>query len=130
MTKQEIIEMYRSYLAEEGYVPQVDADGDVTFKCEGWGYFIAIDEDDAEFFRLVCPNIWQIESESEGDKVMRAALHATTRTKVVKVLPVRDNTWASVEMFCSPPETFNKVFQRSLRALQVGVQQFRQKMEE
>lgn len=130
MTKQEIIEMYRSYLAEEGYVPQVDADGDVTFKCGGWGYFIAIDEDDAEFFRLACPNIWQIESESEGDKVMRAALHATTRTKVVKVLPVRDNTWASVEMFCSSPETFYKVFQRSLRALQVGVQQFRQKMEE
>jgi hypothetical protein len=130
MTKQEIAEMYSSYLAEEGYSPKIDEDGDVVFKFEGGTYFVAIDEDDAEFFRVVLANIWAIESEAEGEKVLRAALHATSRTKVVKVLPVRDNTWASVEMFCSPPQSFRNVFPRALRSLQVGVRHFREKMQE
>ena len=35
MTKSERAEMYRSYLAEEGYAPKIDDDGDVRFKYEG-----------------------------------------------------------------------------------------------
>jgi hypothetical protein len=130
MTKDQIADMYRGYLAGEGYSPYLDDEGDVAFKFEGASYFIQVDADDAEFFRLVLPNIWPIESEAEGEKVLRAALHATTKTKVVKVLPVRDNTWASAEMFCVPPESFKNVLPRALRALQVGVRQFREKMQE
>ena len=129
MTKQERAEMYRGFLAEEGYVPKIDGDGDVTFKYEGGGYFIGVDEKDEEFFRLVFPSFWSIESEVEREKVAKAALQATAETKVAKVFPVRDNTWASIEMFCSPPEAFKAVFRRSLSALQASVESFREGMQ-
>lgn len=102
MTKQERSEMYRKYLTEEGYAPKIDDDGDVRFKYEGRYYFIAVDENDEEFFQLVFPNFWTIESDAERDKVAKAAIQATAKTKVAKVFPVNDNTWALIEMFCSP----------------------------
>jgi hypothetical protein len=120
--------MYRSYLAEEGYAPKIDSDGDVVFKYEGRMYCIVVDEEDEEYFNVVYPGFWPIESESERGKVAQAALHATARVKVVKVHPVRDNTWAAVEMFCSPPEAFKPVFQRSLRALRGAVEKFKEEM--
>ncbi len=130
MTKQERAEMYRKYLTEEGYAPKIDDDGDVTFKYEGRYYFIAVDQNDEEFFQLVFPNFWPIESDAERDKVAKVALQATAKTKVAKVFPVHDNTWALIEMFCSPPEVFKAVFRRSLSALQASVEHFRQGMHE
>ncbi len=80
------------------------------------GVFDHHDENDEEFFRLVYPGFWSIESELEREKAQRA-LTATAQTKVAKVFLVCDNTWASIEMFCSPPEVFRTAFHRSLRAL-------------
>ena len=59
----------------------------------------------------------------------QAALSATAETKVVKVYPVDNSTWAAIEMFCSPPEVFKSVFQRSLLALKAGVTRFRGQMQ-
>lgn len=130
MTKQERAEMYRSYLVDEGYAPKIDDDGDVAFKFEGRSYYIAVSADDEHYFRLVFPAFWQVESEEERERMKTAALHATAETKVAKVFLVRDNTWASVEMFCAPPEVFKPVFQRSLRALSAAAETFRTKMNE
>lgn len=122
--------MYRQFLAEEGYVPQIDDDGDVLFKFEGANYFIAVDEDDDQFFRVVLPNFWPIESEEERELVAAAALLATMNVKATKVFPVGDDTWASIEMFCSPPEAFKPVFLRCLRAIQAAVSNFRDAMQQ
>ena len=130
MTKPEQAEMYKNYLAEEGYLPKIDSDGDVAFKCEGRTYVIIIDPDDDTFFHLSLPCFWSIASESERARVEQAALYATSRTKVAKVYQVKDNTVAAVEMFCSPPETFKTVFPKALRALQSCVLSFRSKMSE
>lgn len=130
MTKQERAEMYRQYLADEGYSPRIDDDGDVFFKYEGKGYFIIVSEKDEEFFNLLYPNFWSIENDAERAKVIEAALYATAKTKVAKVFPTKSNTWAVIEMFCSPPETFRSVFRRSLSALRVAVENFRTKMRE
>ena len=130
MTKQERAEMYRQYLAEEGYSPKIDDDGDVFFKFEGRGHVILVSEKDEEFFSLARPNFWSIESDAERAKVVDAALYATKETKVAKVFPVRDNTWATIEMFFCPPESFKGVFRRSLLALQAAIENFRKKMQE
>ena len=130
LPKQERAEMYRSFLAEEGYSPQIDKDGDVTFKYEGGGYCIIVSEQDEEFFQLIYPNFWSIDSEAEREKVAKAALQATAKTKVAKVYPVRDNTWASIEMFCSPPDVFKAVFQRSLSAIRSSLANFKEAMSE
>jgi hypothetical protein len=122
---------YLTFLAEEGYRPKIDATGNVSFKCEGRNYVIKIDEKDEEFFCLAYPNFWRIESDEELSRVKEAALFVTAENKVVKIFPMRDsNTWATIELFCSPPETFTAVFNRCLSVLRRSVKEFVAKMEE
>ena len=108
----------------------MDDDDDVRFKAEGRLYFIAIDDEDPQFFRLVFPNFWSIEDADERQKVLVAASHATMKTKVSKVFVVRDNVWASVELFVGQPVGVQPVFKRSLSALQAGVRAFAESMRE
>jgi len=128
MDKKQRAKMYENFLLEEGFTPTIDQDGDVIFKAEGRTYAILIDERDEEFFRLVFPNFWPIESNEERVKVEQAALQATAETKVAKIFPVRNNVWASIELFCSPPEAFKPVFSRSMSALRAAVGTFAEKM--
>ena len=124
MTKEQRALAVESFLREEGYVPQRDADGDVAFKYEGRYYVVVVDEADPMFFRLIFPNFWSIDSEEERAQVNAAALEACRSTKVAKVFPVNDNTWASVELFVEPYDNYRSVFLRSLGALQAAAQTF------
>jgi hypothetical protein len=124
-------ERYLTFLAEEGYRPRIDANGNVAFKCEGRSYVIEIDEKDEMYFRLVYPNFWEIESDEELSRVKEVALAVTAEHKVVKIYPVKDTTTcATVELFCFPPETFTDVFDRCLRTLRIGSEKFVAKMQE
>ncbi|MBN2199503.1 MAG: hypothetical protein JW747_06585 [Candidatus Aminicenantes bacterium] len=128
--KAELQKMYMDYLTEEGYKPEIDEDGDVRFKREGRNYFIQVDDKDLEFFRLVFPNFWPIESEEERTQVLAAADVSNAKSKVAKVYTVRDNIWASIEIFVAKPEHFKDVFKRSISALENGVANFVNKMRE
>jgi hypothetical protein len=64
-------ERYLTYLLDEGFRPHITNNGNVAFKCEGRNYYIDIDEDDEEFFFLVYPNFWPIESDEELSRVHR-----------------------------------------------------------
>jgi hypothetical protein len=97
-------------------------------KVEGRTYCILISKDDDEFFRLLYPNFWKIESEQERARVERACLEACCNTKVAKVFPVRDNVWATIEIFCLPVESFKLVFKRCLSALRAAVGTFAEQM--
>ena len=88
-----------------------------------------LDENDEQFYRLVVPNFWTIESDEERERVIRAAMQASAKTKVAKIFPVKDDTWASVELFLSGPEEFGGVFARSLSALQSAVRTFRESIQ-
>lgn len=123
MTKAERVEMYRTFLVDGGYAPEVHEGYLVIFTHKDKTLVITVD-DDEEFFRLAMPNFWSIESEAERRDVIRAAERATRDTKAAKVFTVEDDTWASIEMFCWPPETFKPVFERSLTALNTSVDQF------
>lgn len=123
-------EMIMEYLREEGYLPKLDEDGDIVFKCEGRTYYVILDGSDEQFFRLVFPNFWSITDEDERARVETAAQVATAKTKVAKVFPVKDDTWASVELFLPSAEAFNAVFSRSMSALRAAVQTFRESISE
>lgn len=128
MTKAERAKMYEDFLREEGYLPQIDNDGDVVFKMEGRTFLILIDPKDDEFLQVCLPNFWPIESEDERERAQVAANYATEQTKVAKVFPVADNMWATAELFCSPPEMFKPVFRRFLSAITTAVETFRDRM--
>lgn len=122
--------LYVDYLTKEGYRPTVDSDGDVVFMHEGGTYYIDIDTGDPQYFRLVFPNFWEIESADELARVMVAANYATMRTKAAKIYVRSDgqNTVASIEMFFANPEQFRDVFHRAMSALQASLINFREKM--
>lgn len=126
MDRQERAQLYMDYLTAEGYRPSIDKDGDVVFKSEGRTYYIEVDEKDTEYFRLVFPNFWEIESEEELARVLYAANHATMATKVAKVYVRADgkDTIAAIEMFVSPPENFKPIFHRAMSALRASVNDF------
>ena len=130
MSKADRVRVFCDFLKDEGYRPEVDEDGDIVFKSEGNTYLIILEENDEEYFRLVFPTFWSIESSEERKKVERAALKATADTKVAKVFPVRDDTWAAVELFASSLDDIKSVFSRSMSALQVAVGAFVEEMTE
>lgn len=122
--------LYVDYLAHEGYRPTTDSDGDVEFHYEGGLYYIDIETSDANYFHLVYPNFWRIESDEEFARAILAANEATRTTKVAKVYLRSDqkNTSASIEMFFERPEQFKPVFHRSIRALKAAVANFVKEM--
>jgi hypothetical protein len=130
MDKQAKAQLYVDYLKGEGYQPEIDGDGDVRFKSEGRSYFISVDENDDSFFRVCFPNFWPIENEEERVRVHAACDHSNRRSKVAKVFTVRDDVWASLELFVATPEGFKPLFTRCMAALQNGVRNFVDKMRE
>jgi len=120
------------FLAQEGYQPSIDSEGDVKFKAEGRTYYVIVDEEDETYFRLLFPNFWDIGSTEELTRALLAANHATMRTKVAKVYVHDDgkDTSAAIEMFIDPPGDFKLTFNRSMRALMVSVNTFVEKMKE
>jgi len=116
--------MYFDFLKEEGYVPRYDDDRDIVFKVEGLSYLLFASEDDEEYFRMALPFFWEIENEEERQRVMAAATRVNAEIKVIKIYPVEDNTWASIELLFSPPDGFKPVFNRALRVLKHGVERF------
>ncbi|GAB4307772.1 MAG: hypothetical protein Kow0069_05570 [Promethearchaeota archaeon] len=130
MDKKKRAKIVYDFLKSEGYRPEIDRDGDVVYKQEGRTYVIILEERDPEFFRIVFPNFWPIESQEERLKVSIAANEATAMTKAAKVFPIRDNVWASLGSFVDPFESFKKVFKRSMGALNQCVFNFQKKMQE
>lgn len=129
-SKEQLQALFMGFLAAEGYRPEIDSDGDVVFKREGKSYFIAVREDDPEFFQIVMPNIWEIENGTERAQVLVAADHSNSLSKVAKVHTLRDNVWVSIELLLNEPEDFKPVFNRSMSAIDNGVANFVEKMRE
>jgi hypothetical protein len=128
-SRKDLQNMYMHYLQAEGYTPKVDSDGDVTFKAEGRSFYIEVNEDDLEFFRVVFPNFWEIESETERAEAAAAASWANMRTKVAKVyLTTRDDTSISAELFVVRPEDFQEVFPRCISVITTALEHFRDRM--
>jgi len=129
-SKEERQKAYMEFLTREGYRPDIDSDGDVRFKHEGFTYFIEVDEKDDKYFRIGFPNFWSIDSDAERARVLVACDEATRRCKGAKVYSVRDNVWASFETFFDETRQYEPVFRRMMGALRTAVSAFVQKMKE
>lgn len=123
------IEMYVEFLKQEGYSPKVTDSGNVLFKREGFSFFIAVDEKDPNFFQLVLPGIWEIESSSEKKKAQDSINTANYETKTAKGYIVDGDVSVSVELFVDSPEDFRPVFQRCVSSLTTWSKKFVEEME-
>ena len=69
-------EMMKQFLQEEGFCPK-ETDFGLAFKCEGKNYLFIYDDDDAQYFRLMMPCIYETTEENE-DEVFRAMNEVNT----------------------------------------------------
>lgn len=91
------MDLVKEYLAEQGYRYDIDGDGDLHFKAEGVNLYCTDTGEDNQFFRIIMPNIYQLENNRE--KVLEAANKITRDWKVLKAYLVEDRLWLSIEMF-------------------------------
>jgi hypothetical protein len=119
-----VADTYLEFLQGEGFRPEVDEAGDISFKCEGRVYYLMVDEDDPAYFRLLFPNFWSIDSEAEHQRAVLAAAEVTAEIKVAKVYVMNADTQAAAEMFLAAPAQLAPVFDRALRALQGAVRRY------
>ena len=127
-TEAKLQKMYMDFLEGEGMKGTIDGDGDVQFQYEDRTYFIEVNESDEEFFRVVLPNIWSIESISEGVQVVQACDVVNRTMKCTKAYTTNDDVWIAVELFVGRPDAFKSVFQRCLSAISSGVDAFIEEM--
>jgi hypothetical protein len=124
-------DVYFKYLTDQGYRPEYDKDGDVSFKKEGGTYLIMVDEKDEQFFQLAYPNFWPLKSDEERKRALEASNFANTKTKVTKVsVTANNNVWANIELFVAKREDFIPVLDRALSAIGTGIKRFAEKMKE
>jgi hypothetical protein len=126
--KSERMQVVRDYLSNEGFNPIATDEGDLLFQCAEDCYYIILEEDDPDYYRLCYPNFWPIGNDAERAQVLRAAVAATAQTKVAKVYAVQDAVWASIELFLGSADQLNLVLKRSLSALQAAVRNFHQEL--
>ena len=115
---------YLDYFKGEGYVPQADNEGNILFKREGLTYILFTDHKDPNYFRLVCPIIWQISTEEQRVKANQVISLVNLNVKAVKLFMVENSVSASSESFLVYAEDYKPVLPRSLAALAFAVQTF------
>jgi len=108
----------------EGCEPRVDSDGDVVFTYKDFKYLLIFSRKDPEYIRLVLPNFWSIDSDSERS-VAYAAANITNRScKAAKICVEGEQTNAVIECFMAAPEQIIPVLLRSAGALEHAVRTF------
>ena len=126
-------EFYRDFLQGEGVKAHIDDNGYVIFKYEFTNYIIQIDPKDENFFQLTYQFLYDIESQEEYHRAIKACVNITRSTKVVKISALGDSGsafQASAEAFIDSPEAATKLFQRYLGVIKIAVSEFAEQMKE
>lgn len=117
-TKEELQQQYLDILENRALTGFVDEDGDIQFEYQEKAYFIGVDENDPEFFRVVMFNIWPISDLLEGNKVLLALDKVGRDHKVVKGYIHSENVWLAIEMFVNSPQDAANLLDRCLQSLE------------
>lgn len=127
MEKTEYIAMYSEFLREEGFSPTVDEGGYIVFMFEGSRFCLFIDAE-INYFCLIYPDFWSIDSEKEREAAMRSAMEVTLMVNVAKVIVSGESVGACFQMLCANPEDFKSVIRNAMLLLMTAEHEFRKKM--
>lgn len=97
------------FLKEEGYMPELDSDGDIMFKKEGSKYYVSIDKKDTHPFYVSLFLLYKYDETYSMEKVV-SGLKELNRYKAVKVLCYKENYAYQAEMYLVNSEHFKYTF--------------------
>ena len=119
------IQRILDHLAEEGFRPQLDDDGSIGFKCEGWKLYID-SYDSNGGFRLYCCVYWQLEPD-ERTKALIVANTVNMRRQCVKTVVNDKNTvWATYETHCADAAEFSRTLANAAIGIVGACREFRE----
>ncbi len=103
-------------LQDEGFRPDIDADGDIAFKVNGQQLFVHCFEGELPLLRVF--GQWQIDDNLPGDELTRLQKcnELSLRLNVVKVGLNNETLFVTAEQIC-PPETDAKMVSTLLTQL-------------
>jgi hypothetical protein len=132
MSEQDLQNMYVSYLREEGYSPWIDDDGDVGFEKNDLNFYIIVNEGDLEFFQLLFPGIYSVDTPQERQRAAAAISVVNRKRKVAKVYMNTSETRVTVsaEVFVRNPGDFRGTFTRMFNNVLLAAQDFLEAMED
>lgn len=116
------------FLAEEGFRPSLDDEGDVVFKFEGGWYFLITSKEDATYFALYHLRFWSLDDAAERLRAHEAAAQAHMRIRVGRITVLDDNVSASVDAYLPDDQAWRDLLMRNLSGLQAVVGAFREHM--
>lgn len=111
-------ELVKQFLSNEGYKFDIDGDGDIHFRFEGINLYFTVDNNDQRYFRLIMPNIYQLEG--NRTKVLEAINTVARDLKVIKAYLIEDRLWLAVELFIDSTPELEDFFPRCLGLLKAG----------
>ncbi len=104
------------FLKNEGFVPEIDDDGDITFKREGHAHWIIVSRnDDSPMFVTMMRSAPYVENYDKN-----RALHASEELnlyKTVKVECADDYAVIKSQMYLTDPAAFESVFYQLLEVM-------------
>lgn len=117
MSRQELQNMYMSYLRGEGYTPSIDSDGDVAFESDDLDFYIIVNDSDPEYFNLLFPGFYSIDTQEERQRAADAISVVNRTKKVAKIYMNTSETTvsAAAEVFVREPADFKVTFTRMFR---------------
>lgn len=99
----------QSFLKQEGFMPEIDSDGDIKFKREGNTYYIRIDKANKSPMYLRLQSYYNYSDNLSKSKIS-AALPDLNLWKAVKVVMYESQFTVQADMFLTSSEAFKTVF--------------------
>jgi hypothetical protein len=125
-TKQQLQEIYSSHLANEGFRPKIDNDGDISFRSEGRTFWIQIYENDPTFFSMFMGFIQEDKSPQMRLRRLEGCNIANQKIKVIKCHLDKDgDPIFGAEMFLANPGDFKTNLSHLLRAIEGSYKEYR-----
>lgn len=126
----EHLNLYTDFLREEGYAPKTTDDGSVQFKFEGRTFYLDVEENDKQYFRL-SKVIWDLEDETVDLKVFKITNEVSAGAKLAKLYITRNRyIWVSVEMLIDSTPNLGDFFFRIIGIINYAEQRFLEKIKE
>ena len=117
------------YLSSKNLPFQNNIEEQISFQFEGLNYIFVYDNSDLNFFRLLLPNIYNINDDRERYNQMINDFNNTY--KVVKAIIVSQNQiWLSVEQFVYSNERIELLFERCVMLLRTTIELFQKNINE
>lgn len=105
-----------SFLKEEGFMPEIDSDGDVRFKCEGTSYYVIIDEDNITPMYLTLYLGYNY-TEKRNKSYIESIVSEINKYKGLKIIISERSYSLRIEMFLVNAEHFRYTFYKHMDIL-------------